>query len=371
MFPTILWKEKMEELNRRHIEILRDEDDMDYAGYYNGYDLLLRNDLSGNMPAIFLCVGNKTAGKTFFFKRFVFRLFLKFGSKVLIICRKKTQIRAVGYSWIASLEQCFKGQFGFGKTDSAGVKSLSYNGIDFAYITYYNYANDLKESSNMFENVNVILKDEFQSETGEYCEEEVRKLRIIHKCVSRGFGKRNRFVPVILISNVISIVNPYYLSLGIHKVLRPDTKNLRGEGWVLQITLNKEAQSFGMESSFDKAFGMDETFESAINNKYLDNLSFCVRLNTNKMSLQFIFTIKGKSYGVWYDGLYYVSTRYDPNCRRRYAADLKSHMENTIMIRKSDPVFKTLKEYFERGYFRFENVECRTSFIELLAISNF
>lgn len=361
----------MIEINQKIIESLREKDEMDYKGYYNGYDLLLRNDLENKMPEIFLCVGNKTAGKTFFFKRFCFRLFYEYRGKTLIICRKKTQMKAVAYSWISDLENCSNGKFDFGKTESAGVKSLSYNDMDFAYITYYNYANDLKESSNMFEDVNVIVKDEFQSETGEYCEDEVSKLRIIHKCVSRGFGKRNRFVPTILISNVISIVNPYYVALGIHKRLRSDTKTLRGTGWVLQITLNKEAQKFGMQSAFDTAFGEDETYNSAINNQYMDNLSFCEKLNTKNMSLQFIFTIQGQSYGVWYDGLYYVSTRFDPNCRRKYATDVKSHKEGTVMVRKNDLIFKTFKQYFDCGYFRFENVECRAAFIELLAASNF
>ena len=72
-----------------------------------------------------------------------------------------------------------------------------------------------KQSYMRIEDVDVILFDEFQSESDNYCPNEVEKFISIHTSIARGQGKMTRYVPVFMISNPVSLINPYYSALHI------------------------------------------------------------------------------------------------------------------------------------------------------------
>lgn len=76
--------------------------------------------------------------------------------------------------------------------------------------------------------------DEFQSETNHYCNDEIRKFLSIHTSIARGNGEQIRYVPVYMCANPVSIINPYYVEMGISERLNDDTRFLRGDGFVLE-----------------------------------------------------------------------------------------------------------------------------------------
>lgn len=53
--------------------------------------------------------------------------------------------------------------------------------------------------------------DEFQSENNDYCPNEVQKFISVHTSVARGQGKQLRYVPVYMLSNPVTLLNPYYI----------------------------------------------------------------------------------------------------------------------------------------------------------------
>jgi hypothetical protein len=79
-----------------------------------------------------------------------------------------------------------------------------------------------------------MIFDEFQSESNHYCSDEIKKFISIHTSVARGQGEQVRYVPVYMLSNPVSLINPYYVELGISNRLRDDTKFLRGHGFILE-----------------------------------------------------------------------------------------------------------------------------------------
>lgn len=347
------------------------DDCMDYAGYYNGYSLLRTMDLDDNMPEIFLCAGNRTAGKTFFFKRFLVRFALYTGNPFLMLTRKRTQLYTASKSFISDLDDdisTFKHNFSIENSDSVGVKEIYYNGSLVGYVSYLNYADDIKEASNMFNKVSWIFKDEFQQPNDNYVNDELSKFRSIHKSCARGFGETTRYLPTILCSNQISIINPYYVALGIHRRISHQTKRMRGKGWVLQVTFNENASRAAKGSSFEMAFGEDKQSLSDNQNVYMDNLNLVEKISTSKMTILFVFVVNKESFGVWCTPqYYYISTRIDKNCKRRYAMDLESHDESTILIQKHDILFIKIRQYFERGLIRFQDISCKVAIIDALA----
>lgn len=55
--------------------------------YYDGTKLLSLKDADGNKPEIYLCVGNRTAGKTVFFKRLCLNNFIQGKGKFVLLYR--------------------------------------------------------------------------------------------------------------------------------------------------------------------------------------------------------------------------------------------------------------------------------------------
>src|SRR5699024_223926 len=97
-----------------------------------------------------------------------------------------------------------------------------------------NSAENLKHCSHLLSDVDGMYFDEFQSESNHYCPNEVSKFISIHTSIARGQGKQIRYVPVYMMSNAVSLLNPYFSALGVSSRLRADTRFLRGDGWVLE-----------------------------------------------------------------------------------------------------------------------------------------
>ena len=61
--------------------------------FYNGDKLCRMKDLDGMTPEIYICCGNRTAGKSFYFKRKMVMDFLQCGKKFIILCRKVNELK--------------------------------------------------------------------------------------------------------------------------------------------------------------------------------------------------------------------------------------------------------------------------------------
>lgn len=122
------------------------------------------------------------------------------------------------------------------------------------YAISLNSADQLKKYSHLFSDVERMIFDEFQSETNHYCSDEIRKFISIHTSVARGQGKQSRYVPVFMLSNPVSIINPYFVELGISERLKDDTKFLRGDGFILEQGFIETASKAQKDSGFNKAF---------------------------------------------------------------------------------------------------------------------
>lgn len=99
-----------------------------------------------------------------------------------------------------------------------------------------------------------LLFDEFQSENNRYCSNELTKFISLRTSIARGKGEQTRYLPVIMLSNPVSLLNPYYVSFGISDRLQENTKFLRGNGFVLEQNFNESASQAFLSSSFNQAF---------------------------------------------------------------------------------------------------------------------
>ena len=248
---------------------------MNETKYYDGTKLLSLKDINGNTPEIYIATTNRTGGKTTYFGRLCVNKFIHNNSKFGLLYRYNYELDDIVdkfYKDIGSL--FFPNRIMTSKRRANGVfHELFLDDAPCGYALSLNNADQIKKYSHLFSDIDRLLFDEFQSETNHYCTDEIKKLLSIHTSIARGQGKQVRYVPVYMISNPVSLINPYYVKLGISNRLRDDTKFLKGDGFVLEQGFVKSACEQQLLSGFNKAFASDE---------YVAYASQAVYLNDNK-----------------------------------------------------------------------------------------
>lgn len=340
--------------------------------YYDGTKLLSMLDLNGAKPEIFICTSNRSAGKTTYFNRLVVNKFKKNKEKFMLIYRYNYELDDCADKLFKDIEGLFfQGDTMTSKRKASGIfHELFLNEESCGYAISLNSADQLKKYSHLFSDVERMLFDEFQSETNHYCSDEIRKFVSIHTSVARGQGKQARYLPVYMIGNPVSIINPYYVELGVSERLRDDTKFLRGDGYVLEQGFVKSASQAQRESGFNKAFAR---------NSYVAYSSQCVYLNDNKAFIEkpdgigkYLCTLRynGTDYGVREfaeAGCIYVDDKSDSTFRFKITVTTNDHEINYVMLKRNDMFLSTLRVYFEKGCFRFKDLKCKEAVLKALS----
>ena len=342
--------------------------------FYDGTKLLTLNDLEGHKPEIYMCVGNRTAGKSYFFKRLMLRRWVNKQEKFCVLVRFQYELDGIADNFFKDLEQIdFKGHELIGKPFGNHLFiELFYDGIHCGYAIALNTADTIKKYSARFVDVCNIFFDEFQSETGKYCPDDLTKFQSIHVSIARGGGKAVRYVPVFMCSNTVTVLNPYFAQFDIVKRLQNDTKFLRGSGWVLENCFVETSATALKSSGFAKAFNSSEYMNFATANDYLlDNTHFIEKVDGQKR-LDMVLVDGNIKVGVWTaytQGLIYVSSKYDPRHSLQVALRTKDHGINTLMIKQNLWYGNYWKRAFELGKVRFENQICKDVFLDYLSYS--
>lgn len=340
--------------------------------YYDGTTLLNKKDIDGNKPELFLCTSNRTAGKTTYFNRMLVNRWLNKKEKFLLLYRYNYEMTDCANAFFKDIGSLFfPGHEMECQCQAKGMYyTLTMDKKECGYAVAINGADKVKKRSHVFTDVSSILFDEFQSETNSYCPDEVRKFLSIHKSVARGQNQQRRYVPVYMVGNPVSILNPYYVELGITNRLRANTHFLRGTGWVLEQGFNKSASLAQLEGGIDKAFSTNEYIGYSASSTYLnDKLAF---IDKPLGKGRYICTIKcdTREYGVREyqdDGIIYVDDRPDKTHPMRLAVTLDDHAINYVLLKNNQMFICQMRDLFEKGCFRFKNLQSKDAVLKMLS----
>ena len=339
--------------------------------YYDGTKLLSMKDLNGNRPEIFIVTSNRSGGKTTFFSRMAINGFLKKKyRKILWLYRFKYEITTgVSDKIFKDLHSLFfhnrnmidKGICG-GVMRELYLTCGEHMPQPCGYAVSINDADELKKWSHMLSDVDLVIFDEFQSENNHYADNEIRKFQSLHTSIARGNGEQVRYVPVIMISNPVTIINPYYIAMGISHRLQENTKFLRGVGFVLEQGFNKSASDAQKMSLFNQAFANSLYGQYASEGIYLNDKK--VFIEKPKGHNRYVCTLKykDKNYGIRHyidENLFYCDESYDINCQNKIACTTNDHAINYTMLKTNTFTIMQLRQYFECGMFRFKNLLCK------------
>lgn len=342
------------------------------CAYYDGTKLLSLTDLDGKQPEILMVTTNRTGGKTTYFGRLCVNKFKKGQGKFALLYRYNYELDDCADKFFKDLSTLFfSGSVMESKRKASGIfHELFLDGESCGYAISLNSADQLKKYSHLFSDVNRMIFDEFQSESNHYCSDEIKKFISIHTSVARGQGEQVRYVPVYMLSNPVSLINPYYVELGISNRLRDDTKFLRGHGFILEQGFIDSASIAQKESGFNKAFSK---------NSYVAYSSECVYLNDNKAFIEkpngigrYLCTIKynGTDFGVREfadSGFIYVDDRPDTSYKYKITVTTSDHEINYVMLKRNDMFLTNLRFYFEKGCFRFKDLRCKEAILKALS----
>ena len=340
--------------------------------YYDGTKLLSMKDINGKKPEMFLCTTNRTGGKTTYYGRLAVNRFNKAGEKFALLYRFNYELDDCAEKFYKDIGNLFfSGTTMTSKRRASGIfHELFIDDISCGYAISLNSADQIKKYSHLFSDVTCIIFDEFQSETNHYCNDEIRKFISIHTSIARGNGEQIRYVPVYMLSNPVSLINPYYVELGISSRLKNDTKYLKGDGFVLEQGFVESASVAQKESGFNRAFSR---------NSYVAYSSECVYLNDNSAFVEkpkgkgnYVCTIKynGVNYGIREyveEGIIYCDDRADSTYRTKITVTTDDHEINYVMLKRNDLFLSTLRFYFEKGCFRFKDLRCKEAVLRALS----
>ena len=342
------------------------------SAYYDGTKLLSMLDINGRKPEIYMCTTNRTGGKTTYFARLLVNRFLDRNEKFCLIYRYNYELDDCAQKFFKDINGLFfKGKTMTSKRKASGIfHELYLDDKPCGYAVSLNSADQLKKYSHLFSDVARMFFDEFQSETNHYCSDEIKKLLSIHTSVARGQGEQIRYVPVYMCANPVSIINPYYVEMGISERLNDSTKFLKGDGFVLEQGFVKSASEAQKESGFNRAFSK---------NSYVAYSSQCVYLNDSVAFIEkpvgasrYLATLryKGCDYAIREfaeSGILYCDNRPDTSFKFKLTVTTNDHQINYVMLKRNDLFIANLRFFFERGCFRFKDLRCKEAVLKALS----
>lgn len=340
--------------------------------YYDGTKLLSMLDINGNKPEIYMCTTNRTGGKTTYFGRLCINRFLDKCEKFGLIYRYNYELDDVVDKFYKDLGSLFFPEHEMtSKRRASGIfHELFLDDKSCGYALSLNSADQIKKYSHLFSDIQRMIFDEFQSETNHYCNDEIKKLLSVHTSVARGQGKQVRYVPVYMLSNPVSIINPYYVEMDISNRLKDDTKFLRGDGFVLEQGFIDSASEEQKKSGFNKAFSKNKYVAYSSESVYLnDNQSFVDKL-AGKSRYLCTLRYKGVDYAIREFseiGVLYCDDKSDSTFRLKITVTTEDHQINYVMLKRNDFFLSNLRYLFERGCFRFKDLKCKEAVLHALS----
>lgn len=184
--------------------------------------------------------------------------------------------------------------------------NLSFNGKKFicdsqicGHALTLSTSQDLKSTN--FDNVKTIIFDEVFIEEGQkkyYLKNEVFVFLNLLETIAR-----LRDVRVFLLSNAVSINNPYFTYFDLHIPFNGEIKLFNHNTILLQYLKSAEYEKIKQKSRIGLLTKDTEYADYAFKNKFLHDSSTFIEKKTASAKFTFAFIFENKTYGVWFDYL--------------------------------------------------------------------
>lgn len=355
--------------------------------YYDINETLTHNCLWN-----FIC-GNRSAGKTYGFKKWAIKDWIKNKNQFGYIRRYETEVdkgkldkffddivnnnefpdyefKVEGLTFYAR-ENLKPSEVEFDKDGLPKPNTKPWEVIGYCFIL----SKQITFKSVPFPYINKLLFDEFLIEEGvyRYLNNEIFAINDLYNTVARP-GTDHIRVIMFFMANAITFTNIYFLTYG----LRPPAKGKeyykpKGKSLLLQMVAKTEMIERQKKTEYGQLIADTDYEKHAFENKfYLDDETFIQR-KTNNSKYYFTMKYNGETFGVWIDydeGILYVSEKVDPCCQKVYALTQKDHKPNTMLIKSANKsiFLKAFMDCYKDGNVRFENMKVKNISYDIIKL---
>ena len=221
--------------------------------------------------------------------------------------------------------------------------------------------------SQSFPNVKLVIYDEFVIEKGhiQYIPNEVKKFNDFYSTIDRYRGDTR----VLMLSNSVSIMNPYFLAWDIEPQSNQDWMILFDGFLVVHFHKDDEFNQAVFRTPFGKFIEGTEYAEYAVGNEFADNNDLMLGNKTPDAVYRYtVETISGGSMSIWYDRdkMCWYAQRKRPKMENIYTLNPHNVSPHKTLWLNSDPLFSQVKSAFRHGRLFFDTAQTRNAFRELL-----
>lgn len=312
-------------------------------------------------------VGVRGGGKTFNTLLHAIKRFEKTGEQFIYLRRRGVDLddachRKEGGDLFSDIRHhgYFKGVDLKVAADKSGGYNFYYNGK----IMGYGKALSTARRSTSLPLVKLIIFDEFliddRNRHDRYLNsgDEFFLFNNFYETIARG-----RDIPVLFLGNAFSMVNPYFIELGIRIDNPVENKIYKGKSWTLVFWRDEDYIKKREQTQFYQATKGTAFNEHAFGNHfYLDRTDF-VKKRPKDSEHQFSLVYLGKTYGVWVDwdkGEYYVSTKGANTSREKtISLSLADNKPNNVSIRRyrNMPFMRAFRMAVDNNSVYFDSLE--------------
>lgn len=239
------------------------------------------------------------------------------------------------------------------------------------YAVSLSASDQLKKYSPIFAKVGLAIMDEFQLESGNYLKKEIEKFLSVMITVCRGGGDQMRDIDILLLSNKISMLNPYFIHFNIHRRKKPNSKYVRGNGWIAYFYHYKSAEDAIKATGLAKAFSGVAYMDYATTPTSLVDDGNFIEPPIGKSVYIFTLVYNNQKFGVrefFEQGKLYISKKPDPSCQTILTFTESDHNQTTMLIDKFSYLFKNIKTAYQCGYLYFDSMESKNAIFSILGI---
>lgn len=330
-------------------------------------------------------VGNRGGGKSFGAKQRAIDNFIKNKEQFGYIRRYKDDIKESSIQFFKDIEYKYPdhefrvdgGKFYI--REKQVMDKVKWTEDDIAGYTFIlSTANNKKSIS--YPNITLLIFDEFLLEKGNqhYLSNEPEKLLNLYETIARP-GTDHPRVVLFMLSNAITITNPYFL----YWQLQMPTKQDGNGKWIwkhktrpilVEDVKNDKFIDAKKNTEFGSLVAGTHYSDYSIENKFLQDDEKFIEKKSKDAKYFFSFIYKNDKYGVWinYDeGKIWVSESVDPSFPVTYAITMKDHSPNTMFLknRSRASMFRTFIENYKLGNVYFENMNIKNICYEVIQMS--
>lgn len=311
-------------------------------------------------------ITNRGSGKTYGFKKFLIKKFLKNGTQWIYVRRWKTETKKTSKKYFDKIKREFPDVEFSVKGDTGYI-----NGKPCCY--FVSLSTSLSLKSDEFPFVDYIIYDEFiinkKSNVNRYINDEVTMFNELFETVAR--EKPN--VRAYFLGNNVNIFNPYFVYFNLPLTLKNGIQKYNNNYILVDGTVKDEFVEEKKKLPFYKMLEGTRYYDYALNNESLmGNDSFIALEKPHKR--QFLFSIfrNGKNFGVWLcdNNIYYVDDKIIKTSKLQYTLTKEDFTENysAYELLKKSNLYYSFKQHYYNGLVRYKDLKIKNEFMDILNI---